>query len=207
MGAPSTRPLKITIDGVDVTESVEPVSEIEIEDVLTRRIDTVRLPVQNGEPFGISDLQEVIIRNPAGTVRYFGGLIESFERFSRGPLLDYVIAGVDFSVLLGRPAALVNAEYEGEDDSAIIADFMPEAAPEIEGVTYVKTVQPAVAKQQYPRMTPQEVLDALCGAAAGVAGVFLFRPLLRLLHDRESDSLHRFRFYLLRATMPRSYHS
>ena len=160
MAYPSTQPLKIKINGVDRTSSI-PAHSIEIENVLTKQIDTARFQVEDGGGFGISDLQEVVISNVAETVRYFGGYIESFEILSRGSLLDYPLVMVDYTWLLDHPVALVNDEYLAQSDSAIIDDFMDAAAPDIEDTTYVKTVRSSLERQQYPRMTPKDVLDAL----------------------------------------------
>ena len=160
MAYPTTQPLKIKINGVDRTSSI-PVESIDIENVLTKQIDTSRLLVEDGGGFGISDLQSVIISNPAETVRYFTGLIESFDVVSRGSLLDYPLTMVDLTWLLDHPKALVNAEYTAQDDSAIIDACMDTAAPDIEDTTYVKTVRSSLERQQFPRMTPREVLDAL----------------------------------------------
>ena len=160
MAYPTTQPLKIKINGVDRTSSI-PVGSIDIENVLTKQIDTSRFLVEDGGGFGISDLQTVIISNPAETVRYFAGLIESFDVLSRGPRLDYPLTMVDFTWLLDHPEALVNAEYTDQDDSAIIDAFMDAAAPDIEDTTYVKTVRSSLERQQYSRMTPRQALDAL----------------------------------------------
>lgn len=161
---PTTQPLKIKIDGVDRTSSI-PAGSVEIINVLTKQVDSARLVVENGGSFSIADLQAVVISNPAETVRYFSGLIESFDVLSRGPFLDYPLSMVDNTWLLDHPAALVNAEYLAQSDSAIIDDFMNAAAPDIQDTTYVKTVRASLERQQYPRMTPREVLDALAEAS------------------------------------------
>jgi len=160
MTYPTTQPIMIKINGVDRTSLID-VFSIVIENVITKQVDTARFTLRGGGGLGLADLQEVVISNPAGTLRYFGGFIESLREVSRGPKLDYNITCTDYAWLLDHPAALVNAEYINQDDSAIIDDFMDEACPDIEDNTYVSTVRSSLERQRYPRMKPRQVLERL----------------------------------------------
>lgn len=160
--------MKITIDGNDRTANI-PIESIEINNVLTRQIDTARFTVEDGNAFNLQELDEVIISNDAETTRYFAGFIEKLEEVEAdsGLDLDYRVVCTDYTWLLEHPEELVNEEYEDETDQAMIQDFMATSCPDIEVSTYVDELFTYDGIIQWPRKAPREIIEKLADAAGG----------------------------------------
>ena len=156
--------MKVKIDGTDRAAKIRP--DIEVENVLTKQVDSARFFIEDAGALGLTELQEVIISNDAETVRYFAGFIDHLTEYARGTYLDYDVECTDYTFLLEHPEALVNGEYVSQNDDVIIADFMASSCPDIEVATYVKSLR-TLERVRFPRMTPREVLEVLAEMSGG----------------------------------------
>lgn len=191
-----TPSLSITIGGTERRSNI-PIESIEIENVLTRQIDTCRFTVENGSGFSLQELQEVII-GYGDDDRYFAGFIETLEEVEScsGVELDYNITCVDYTWLLEHPEELVNEEYEDKSDQYMIQDFMPTACPDIEVSTYVKDLYTHDGVVRFSRMTPRQAIERLADASGGdyyvdygpVSGTSSDKAYLRYFGSEEYDA-------------------
>ena len=165
MTYPTTRPLMIRINGTDRTASIA-AEKIVIQDILTDVTNQASFPVKEGGAMGLAGLQTVIISNVAETVRYFGGVITRLTDGERGPFLDYDVDCEDFGWYLDHPEVLIDAEYTGQSDQAIILAFMPTSCPDIEAsVTNVDAVLASIDYIRFENETPRKALERLAAMA------------------------------------------
>ena len=153
-------PLKITVGGVDVTAYI-PIETVSIDNVETNRITSAFFKVMDGGALGMSELDEVIISNPPGTIRWFAGYIHEMPEQSVGPFLDYDVTCVDYAWDLEHPEDLITATYTAQNDSTIISAIMAVACPDIDATTYVETVYAAIPSLEFKQATPREIIEKL----------------------------------------------
>lgn len=167
MTYPTTQPLKIKIGGTDRT-SVIPVDSIAIRQVITKAIDTASFVVQEAGGLDISELNEVIISNPAEDLRYFAGYLTILEKRLVTPIrADLHCYCQDYTFLLEK--AIVNEVYEAQSDADIIADLFATYLSEIEAATYVEELASSshLAKIIFNRVTLRRALEALAAVGGG----------------------------------------
>ncbi len=161
MTYPTAYDLKIRIDGVDRTANVVG-KRVTIEDVLGNEYVKASLPIDTGAGLGLAGIQEVVISNSGETVRYFGGVIVSPKDIEvHQTWLKYVIAAYDFSWYLDHPRVLVDAEYTGQSDQAIIQHFMATSCPNIEVSTYVDEALSVIDYIKFDKEMPRKALERL----------------------------------------------
>ena len=166
MTYPTTRPLKIKINGTDRTESI-PVETIEITDVIGDRtsVVTAHFTVEDGGGFGLAELQSVVISNIAEDVRYFAGYIYEAKGHSRGPLIDYECACIDYAFDLEHPESLADGVQASKSDQWIIQNVVAPCIPDIDCTTHVEEVLADTVNMQFDQETPRQVLDKLAKLA------------------------------------------
>ena len=171
---PSTRTLKITIDGTDRTLII-PISRkdavefgarpVTIEDILTRVANRASFTVLDADDISLAGLQDVIISSTDDTTRYFAGLITRLTDRSRGDGLDMDVDCQDYGWYLDHPEVLIDAEYTSQSDQAIIQDFMPTCCPDLDHDTYVDQVLATIDYIRFENETPRRALERLAALA------------------------------------------
>ena len=166
MTYPTTRPVKIKIDGSDRTAKI-PDWSIQITGVITRQIDTCSFTIEDGGALGITELDEVIISNPAESVRYFAGYITVLGKVPAGVRADLPCTGQDYTYLLDK--VIVNEKYSAQTDAAIIADLFSTYRSEIEATTYVEALLTATQLPEitFNRVTLKQALEMLADMSGG----------------------------------------
>ena len=127
---------KVKIAGTDVTSRLVPKS-LNIAQVITKRIDTLTLRIENPDVgWNIEGKQEIVVSNNAETTRYFGGYISNIKLDVVGIAKALVISAQDYSVLLDT--IYINEVFENQTDQAIIASLFGKYASEFNATTHVK---------------------------------------------------------------------
>ena len=167
MTYPTTQPLKIKIGGTDRT-SVIPVDGIVIRQVISKAIDTASFVVQDAGDLGISELDEVIISNPAEDLRYFAGYLTILEKRLVTPIrVDLHCYCQDYTFLLER--VIVNEVYESQSDADIIADLFANYLSDVQASTYVEELVSSshLTKIIFNRVTLRRAVEALAAVGGG----------------------------------------
>lgn len=163
MTFPTLLNLTITLDGVDVSDYVQPDS-LQITNVLTSQVDTCRLVLEDAGVLSPSTWKELIILD--GATRLFAGYVLSVDE-RPGPDLgiNYEISASDYALRLDK--VVVKKQYEGMTDKAILADLFSTYVPgesydAATNVTAIKTH----ARIRFNRMTLLECIQKLASLAS-----------------------------------------
>jgi hypothetical protein len=161
--------LKITVGGVDITTSVPAENEpgtglpgLQIIAEEGKAIDTARFGIRDAGGFGIAEMDEVIISNPAGTVKYFGGVISNLEEIPVGPELHLICNCQDFTMLLEK--STIAKRWEAEtSDLDVLEDIAAESQPPLDEFDFTSDVIHAgnVPKMLAGQITVRAALDKL----------------------------------------------
>lgn len=164
-----TQPLKITIGGVDLTENIPPVAENEtglpgfqIVAEQGKAIDTASFGVRDANALGISEMDEVIVSNPAGTIKYFAGLLTTVQDVLKGPDLHLMCSCQDYTILLER--SFIAKRWLAEtSDLTVLADIATYAQPPLDEFDFTTNVIHAgnVPKFQAGQISVRAALDKL----------------------------------------------
>lgn len=167
--------IKTKVEGIDLSASMIEKS-LRIENVITRRIDTCSLIIEDTtESITVSEQDELIISNTGETVRYFAGFISKIGIDMMGRMKRYVCRAQDYTVLLDR--VIVNEVYEDKTDAFILNDICTSYLAEVDGSTYVAAVK-TYDRIVFNRIKLREVIDML----AGNAGVDWYLDYNKKLH-------------------------
>jgi hypothetical protein len=130
---------------------------LKIESVITSRVDTCAFTLE-GEQTLVPKVDEVVISNPAETVRYFAGILAEVTRTAEGLTKLYECDCQDYSFLLD--GKIVNREYDNQTDAYILNDLFTTYLPEIDASTYVATGQ-TFERIKFNRVTLRQAVEAI----------------------------------------------
>lgn len=166
MPYPSSQAIKIKIDGTDRTTPI-PHWSIQITGVITKQIDTCSFTVKDASAMGIAELDEVIISNVAEDTRYFAGYITVPTKVVRGVEFDLACVCQDYTYLLDK--VIVNWQFIGMTDAAIITDLFSTYLSSIEATTYVEALLTAaqIPEITFNRVTLKQALEMLAEMSGG----------------------------------------
>lgn len=154
--------VKVKIDAVDLSSYMVEDS-LHIESVITRRIDTCSLSVDDiSGSVDIDEEDEIIISNTGETIRYFAGYIKELKIDVIGIMKRFVCKAQDYTVLLDR--AIANKIYEDKTDAYIINDLCTSYLNEVDGSTYVTAVK-TYDRIVFNRVTLKEAINTLAANA------------------------------------------
>lgn len=177
--APTTRTIKVKINGVDVTSYVmisgspgSVPSGITIDNVLASRIDQCKLGLYPADALGLGVWQTIAITNDAETVTYFGGYV---TRLDFAPLTDSegnrTLAAAldcqDHTVLLEK--SIINYEWVNEWDDDIIDGILANCSPALDGeidasgISAIRATE--IVKFRASRLTVRETMNRLADIA------------------------------------------
>ena len=174
MAYPTTRPLKIKINGVDRTASISSIPDeigslgIRIEDRLDMS-SRCYFTVKNAAGMSLDERQEVVVSDTGESTNYFGGYIIKLDGRERGPFVDYDVIVEDYSFLLKNPQQYINRTYTNYTDRAIIRHALNQGAPDIDTTTYVEQLQSGgIDYIRFDHRTPFEVLEEIKRVTGGM---------------------------------------
>ena len=163
-GYPDTNDLLVLIGGVDVTALVKAEGyAINIENVLTRQVDTCSLSMINIGYVDINEWDEIEIWNKSDKI--FGGVVSITDESATagGTRIDDAIRGTDYAALLDR--VVVKKQYTTPTaDADMLFYLFGTYLPEINASTYVGSIQ-TYPKIQFNRMTLRQVVDQLASSS------------------------------------------
>lgn len=144
MTFPAPLALTVLLDGVDVTDYVQP-SSIAISNVLTAQVDTCILVLEDAGILSPRTWQELVVQD--GTERLFAGYVLGVEEVEGADLgIDYRISASDYAIRLEK--VIVKAEYQNQTDAEILSDLFARYLPGdgYDVSTYVQSLK------TYPRI-------------------------------------------------------
>ena len=101
---------KLKVNGVNVTSSWLH-EKSRVDSIITKRVDTAHLEIEDTIPLNIQEKHEVIISNNAETERYFAGYIASLAISLEGGIKKiFGCSCQDYTILLD--SVIVNEIYE-----------------------------------------------------------------------------------------------
>lgn len=172
--SPTTRDLKVKINGVDVTDKIMVSgspggvsSHITVVNALNSRIDTCRFGIYPADSLGLDVWQTVAITNDAESTTYFGGVVTRLDMI---PITDAsgtrtYAANVDcqdYIVLTEK--AIINEQWTSEYDDDIITDIFTNCSPPLNTEL---TVSPGrisaspITKFRASRITVREAMNRM----------------------------------------------
>lgn len=192
MTFPEKLAVTVWLDGIDVTNYVDPKAGIAINNMLSRRADTCKLILERASAITLSTWKELVVTKGYRTNAEAGGLLENgdgliFEN-GNGVIFDYgerLFAGyvteideeesadldIDFSVRasdysIRLEKVVVKEEYDGWTDKEIIADLFESYLPDenFDSVTYVTEIK-THSRIRFNRKSLLDVLKQLANFA------------------------------------------
>lgn len=165
---PSKQPILVRIDGDDVSDYffLLPQNErnlpgITIFQEIGKAYDQLIISLANAESLDIRAWQEIVVSNPAETVRYFGGYLLMLNEniFSIG--IDQVWTAVDYTVDMEK--SVVNGIWEDKTDLEILADIRTMCEPDLTAYDFSTHVTSVGSQKKFrvPRFTVRQALDEL----------------------------------------------
>jgi hypothetical protein len=131
----------VIIGGVDVTDYIEPLQHVRIENVLSRKVDTCKVVLERASALDINSWDEIVVLD--GATRIFGGFVTDINDGEGSDLdADRSITGSDYSIRLEK--AIVKEEFVDMSDAeildALFTEYLPgEGYDAVDFVTAVKT--------------------------------------------------------------------
>lgn len=171
MTFPSRLSLTVTLDGVDVSNYVDP-RNFAINNALTRQVDTCTLTLEDARAVDPQAWQELVVLD--GATRIFGGYVTDIDREEGAATdeasppsvmgLDCSLTASDYSIRLDK--VIVKAEYVNMTDAAILADLFADYLPGegFDAATYVTAIK-THARKRFNRKTLLECIQDLAGLA------------------------------------------
>lgn len=171
MTFPARLSLTVTLDGVDVSNYVDP-KNFSINNALTRQVDTCTLTLEDARAVGPQAWQELVVLD--GASRLFGGYVTDIDREEGAATeeasppsvmgLDCTLTASDYSIRLDK--VIVKAEYVNMTDAAILADLFADYLPGegFDATTYVTAIK-THARKRFNRKTLLECIQDLAGLA------------------------------------------
>jgi len=168
MHNPETIDFKITIGGDDVTDycprSGDPkrgLPGLDVTGEMGKVIDTARFALSEVSGLTIQEWDEVVITSSDESEKYFGGYLTSMREKLYGIELDMICDCQDYTAILEK--SIVNAEWENDVDSDILADIRTDAEPDLSAFDFTTHVTSlgTVPRLRVPRRTVREALDEL----------------------------------------------
>jgi len=166
MAYPTTRPVKIRIDGIDRSDSISIAPDaigslgLSISDPIEGS-SFCYFTVKNGGAMSLDERQEVTVKNLPEDMTYFGGYIIKLQARERGPFLDYDVDVEDYSFLLKNPERLISKTYNNKSDRAIIRDALNIGAPDITTAANVEELDSSISYIKFIDKTPWDVLQEI----------------------------------------------
>jgi len=166
MAYPTTRPVKIRIDGIDRSDSIS-IAPDAIGSLGLSISDPIEgssfccFTVKNGGAMSLDERQEVTVKNLPEDMTYFGGYIIKLQARERGPFLDYDVDVEDYSFLLKNPERLISKTYNNKSDRAIIRDALNIGAPDITTAANVEELDSSISYIKFIDKTPWDVLQEI----------------------------------------------
>jgi len=120
--------VKVTINSVDVSAYVR-METILITSTKGKQITTCEFTMDNPSGVTMVEMLDVQVTNAAGSVKYFAGLLATYDVTIEGITKVYTCQCQDYSLLLST--AYWGQNYLAKTDAYIIADAFTNALPEI----------------------------------------------------------------------------
>jgi len=151
--------LTITVGGNDITAYVD-VRSLVIEEVGTEIVARCSFKVRDHSGTVSIVTKDTIDVDDDGTT-IFAGEVATLEMEQEGVAKAWSLRGQDYNILL-EETTIESESYEaGVADSAIIADLFTDYRSDIDGSTYVATLDASMETVAFAGMTLREILDDL----------------------------------------------
>lgn len=179
MVLPTTAPVIITINGIDVSSLLASPDSLNITMERNTSIGSASFTLESVYQLGLtsSDITQwsiVTITSPDETVTYFGGYITRFTQRKVGIRIDYDIECEGWEVRLQK--SVVAGEFSGTDGD-ILADLFAATIPDLSSLfDFATDVTPVLSTSTYLAIEDISLLDAMDRLANLVGAKWRINP-------------------------------